>query len=111
MLKLGYVDRCHAQRAPVAHGTVGPDFTGDSSGALAGGGRVRAAHCRLGGAGSGVAGAAPADFAELLAAAVVGRTAGEAQAAPPTLGAPAWGPAGASALSPCSGASGGGGGS
>lgn len=111
MLRLGYVKRCHEERATTAQGTVGPDSTGDPSGALGGGGRIRAAHCHLGGAGGGAAGAAPAEFAELLAPAVVGRAAGKAQAAPPTLGAPAWGPAGASALSTCFGASGGGGGS
>src|SRR6266581_7390840 len=109
MLRLGYVKRCHEERATAAQGTVGPDSTGDPSGALGGGGRIRAAHCHLGGAGGGVAGTAPAEFAELLAPAVVGRAAGKAQAAPPALGAQTRCPAGASALSTGSGASGGGG--
>src|SRR5712691_3393583 len=111
MLRLGYVNQCHEERATATPGVVGPDSAGDSSGTPGRGGGVRAAHCRLGGTGGGVAGTAQADFAELLAPALVGGAAGEAQAAARALGAPAWGPAGASALSTCAGASGRGGGS
>src|SRR6266581_2274092 len=46
MLRLGYVNQCHEERTTAAQGIVGPDAAGDSSGALGGGGRVRAAQCR-----------------------------------------------------------------
>src|SRR6266581_3523457 len=91
MLRLGYVKRCHEERATAAQGTVGPDSTGDPSGALGGGGRIRAAHCHLGGAGGGVAGTAPAEFAELLAPAVASRPVGRCpRGCPPAVTVRAW---------------------
>ena len=40
MLQLGYVNRCHEERATPAQGIVEPDSARDSSGALGGGGRL-----------------------------------------------------------------------
>jgi DNA-binding beta-propeller fold protein YncE len=84
-LQPGYVKRCHEERAAPAPRVVGPDSASPPSRHLDHGGGVRAAHCRSGGRSrgvegrdSGTAGTPRSELAELLAASVVGRAAGQA---------------------------------